>query len=60
MATDLLCYKHKRSLSQKLYFILFCSLSDGLQIWRVAVNILNKQSRTDDGGGPPASGLGGG
>jgi hypothetical protein len=31
---------------------------DGLQIWRVSVNILNKQSWTDDGGVPPAWGLG--
>jgi hypothetical protein len=33
---------------------------NGLQIWRVAANILNKQSRTDDkgGGGLPAWGLG--
>ena len=27
-------------------------------IWRVAANILNKQSRTADNGGPPALGLG--
>jgi hypothetical protein len=32
---------------------------DGLRIWRVAANILNKQSRTADRGGPPAWGLGG-
>jgi hypothetical protein len=31
---------------------------DGLQTWRVAANILNKQSRTADRGGPPACGLG--
>jgi hypothetical protein len=31
---------------------------DGLKIWRVAANILNKQSLT--GGGLPAWGLGGG
>jgi hypothetical protein len=31
---------------------------DGLQIWRVAANILNKQSRTADKGGPPSWGLG--
>jgi hypothetical protein len=31
---------------------------DGLQIWRVAANILNKQWPTV--GGPPAWGLGGG
>ncbi|KAJ4430951.1 hypothetical protein ANN_19544 [Periplaneta americana] len=31
---------------------------DGLQIWRVAANILNKQSWTADKGGPPAWGLG--
>jgi hypothetical protein len=31
---------------------------DGLQIWRVAANILTKQSRTADKGGPPAWGLG--
>jgi hypothetical protein len=30
---------------------------DGLQIWTVAENIFNKQSRTADGGGPPAWGL---
>jgi len=30
----------------------------GLQIRRVAANILNKQSRTADKGGPPTSGLG--
>jgi hypothetical protein len=30
---------------------------DGLKIWRVAANILNKQSRTADRGGPPVSGL---
>jgi hypothetical protein len=29
-----------------------------IQIWRVATNILNKQSRTADRGGPPAWGLG--
>jgi hypothetical protein len=29
-----------------------------LQVWRVAANILNKQSRTPDKGGPPAWGLG--
>jgi hypothetical protein len=27
---------------------------DGLQIWRAAANILNKQLRTGDKGGPPA------
>jgi hypothetical protein len=32
---------------------------DGLQIWRVAANISNKQSRTADRGSPPAWGLGG-
>jgi hypothetical protein len=31
---------------------------DGLQIWKVAANILNKQSRTADRGGPPAKRLG--
>jgi hypothetical protein len=31
---------------------------DALQVWRVAANILNKQSRTADKGGPPAWGLG--
>jgi hypothetical protein len=30
------------------------------QIWRVAVNILNKQSQTDKKGSPPTWGLGGG
>jgi hypothetical protein len=29
-------------------------------MWRVAANILNKQSLTADKGGPPAWGLGGG
>jgi hypothetical protein len=33
---------------------------DSLQIWRVAANILNKQSRIADRGGTPAWGLGGG
>jgi hypothetical protein len=31
---------------------------DGLQVWRVAANILNKQSRKVEKGGPPAWGLG--
>jgi hypothetical protein len=31
---------------------------DGLQIWRVAANTLNKQSRTADKGGTSAWGLG--
>jgi hypothetical protein len=31
---------------------------DGLQIWRVATNILNTQSRTDDKGAFPVRGLG--
>jgi hypothetical protein len=31
---------------------------DTFQVWRVAANILNKQSRTADGGGPLAWGLG--
>jgi hypothetical protein len=31
---------------------------DGLQIWRVAANIFNKQSRSVDKGCPPAWGLG--
>jgi hypothetical protein len=31
---------------------------DSLQFWRVAANILNKQSRTADKGGTPAWGLG--
>jgi len=31
---------------------------EGLQIWRVAPNILNKQSWTADMGDPPAWGLG--
>jgi hypothetical protein len=31
---------------------------DGLRIWRVATNILNKQSRTAGNGGPPAWGFG--
>jgi hypothetical protein len=35
-----------------------CGWRNGLQIWRVAANILNKQSRTADKGGPPAWGLG--
>jgi hypothetical protein len=33
---------------------------EGLQIWRVAANILNKQSLTADKGCPPVWGLGGG
>jgi hypothetical protein len=33
---------------------------DGLQIWRVAANILNKQQRTADRGWPSSLGLGGG
>jgi hypothetical protein len=32
---------------------------DGLQIWRVAANMLNKQSQTADGGGSSSLGLGG-
>jgi hypothetical protein len=31
---------------------------DGLQIWRVAANILNKQSRTADRGWPSSLGVG--
>jgi hypothetical protein len=31
---------------------------DGLQIWEVAANILNKQSRQPTRGGPPAWGFG--
>jgi hypothetical protein len=31
---------------------------DGLQIWRVAANILNKQSRTADRGWPSSLGFG--
>jgi hypothetical protein len=31
---------------------------DGLQIWRVAANILNKQSRTDDKGWSSSLGIG--
>jgi hypothetical protein len=31
---------------------------DGLQIWMVAANILNKQTRQPIRGGPPALGLG--
>jgi hypothetical protein len=31
---------------------------EGLQIWRVAVNILNKQSRTADKGWPSSFGVG--
>jgi hypothetical protein len=27
---------------------------DALQVWREAANILNKQSRTEHNGGPPA------
>jgi hypothetical protein len=33
---------------------------DGLQIWKVAANILNKQSRTADSGWSSSLGLGGG
>jgi hypothetical protein len=32
--------------------------ADGLQIWRVAANILNKQLQTTDSGGTPAWGVG--
>jgi hypothetical protein len=32
--------------------------ADSLQIWRVAANILNKQSRTDDNGWPSSLGVG--
>jgi len=35
-----------------------CGWREGLEIRRVAANILNKQSRTADKGGPPALGLG--
>jgi hypothetical protein len=35
-----------------------CGSRNGLQIWRVPKNILNKQLRTADRGGPPASRLG--
>jgi hypothetical protein len=31
---------------------------DGLQVWRVAANILNKQSRTADKGWPSSLGVG--
>jgi hypothetical protein len=31
---------------------------DGLQIWRVAANVLSKQSRTVDNGCPPSWGWG--
>jgi hypothetical protein len=33
-------------------------IGDGLQIWRVAANILNKQSRTADRGWPSSFGVG--
>jgi hypothetical protein len=33
---------------------------EGLQIWRVIANILNKQTWATDRGGPPSFGLGGG
>jgi hypothetical protein len=33
---------------------------DGLQIWRLAANILNKKSRTADKGWPSSFGVGGG
>jgi hypothetical protein len=39
------------------------SISDGgngLTIWKAAANVFSKQSWTADGGGPAASGLGGG
>jgi hypothetical protein len=35
-----------------------CEWRNGLQIWRVAANILNKQLRRPTRGGPPAWGLG--
>jgi hypothetical protein len=31
---------------------------DGLQIWRVAANLLNKELRTDDSGWPSSLGAG--
>ena len=35
-----------------------CGWRNGIQIWRVAANIFNKQSRIVDGGSPPGWGLG--
>jgi hypothetical protein len=35
-----------------------CEWRNGVQIWRVAVNTLNKQSRQPTRGGPPPWGLG--
>jgi hypothetical protein len=35
-------------------------IGDGLQIWREAANILNKQSRTADSGWSSSLGVGGG
>jgi hypothetical protein len=38
----------------------FVDAGDGLQIQKLAANILNKQSRSASRGGPPSWGLGGG
>jgi hypothetical protein len=48
------CYNYYRSVL--LIFIL--KAGDGLQIWRVAANILNKQSRTADSGWSSSLGVG--
>jgi hypothetical protein len=52
-------------LNQTLFFfffhlgiILIADGGDGFKIWRVAANILNKQSRTDDKGWCSSLGLG--
>jgi hypothetical protein len=42
----------------RAWHILRLQVGDGLQIWRVAANILNKQSRTANKGGPTHWGLG--
>jgi hypothetical protein len=36
----------------------FADAGNTLQVWRVAANILNKQSQTEGRGGPQARGLG--
>jgi hypothetical protein len=38
--------------------VLLADRGDGLKIWRVAENILNKSRGQPTGGGPPASGFG--
>jgi hypothetical protein len=47
------CCTHMASLSPRV-----ADRGDGLQIWRVAANILNKQSRTADSGWSSSLGVG--